>query len=84
MKTRWASPRSTSDIPPTRAERRACWPSAGNVLSKLAETAEHAGEFAAQNWVGMDEAETADWRKILRDLEAATAATFRRTVNLID
>jgi hypothetical protein len=47
----------------------------------LAETAEHAGESAAQNWVDMDEDETADWRRTLADLKAA--ATFRRTVNLI-
>jgi hypothetical protein len=37
--------------------------SAGTVLNKLAETAEHAREFAAQNWVDMDEDETADWRR---------------------
>jgi hypothetical protein len=56
--------------------------SAGAVLNKLAETAEHAREFAAQNWVDMDEDATADWRRTLADLEAA-AATFRRAVNLI-
>ncbi|GAA3845049.1 hypothetical protein GCM10022226_80230 [Sphaerisporangium flaviroseum] len=60
--------------------------SVGTVLNKLAETAEHVGEFARefgeQNWVDMDEDETADWRKVLADLEAA-AATFRRTINLI-
>ncbi|WP_406314284.1 hypothetical protein OHA77_38885 [Streptosporangium sp. NBC_01639] len=55
--------------------------SAGTVPNKLAETAEHAVEFAAQNGVDMDEDETADWRRTLADLEAA--ATFRRTVNLI-
>jgi hypothetical protein len=48
--------------------------SAGTVLNKLAETAEHVGEFArefaAQKWVDMDE-------------EEAAAATFRSTVNLI-
>ncbi|TDC99051.1 hypothetical protein E1292_33240 [Nonomuraea deserti] len=56
------------------------------VLNRLAETAEHIAEFARkfgdQNWVDMDEDETADWRKVLTDLEAA-AATFRRAVNLI-
>lgn len=61
--------------------------SVGTVLNKLAETAEHVGEFARefgeQNRVDMDEDEAADWRKVLADLEA-TAATFRRTVNLID
>ncbi|MEU4409176.1 hypothetical protein AB0F88_32095 [Streptosporangium sp. NPDC023963] len=60
--------------------------SVGTVLDKLAETAEHVGEFARefgeQNWVDMDKDEAADWRKVLADLEAA-AATFRRTVNLI-
>jgi hypothetical protein len=60
--------------------------SVGTVLNKLAETAEHVGEFARefgeQNWVDMDDDETADWRKILADIESA-AATFRRTVNLI-
>lgn len=60
--------------------------SAGTVLGKLAETAEHvsefAREFAAQKWVDMDEEGAADWRKVLADLEAA-AATFRRTTNLI-
>ncbi|GAB2495111.1 hypothetical protein [Streptosporangium sandarakinum] len=56
--------------------------SVGAVLNKLAETAEHVGEFGEQNWVDMDEDETADWRRVLTDLEAA-AATFRRTVNLI-
>lgn len=60
--------------------------SVGTVLNKLAATAEHVGEFARefgeQNWVDMDETETADWRQALTDLEAA-AATFRRTVNLI-
>ncbi|MEV6867447.1 hypothetical protein AB0M44_41460 [Streptosporangium subroseum] len=60
--------------------------SAETVLSKLAETAEHIGEFArefaAQNWVDMDQDETANWRKALAGLEAAVA-TFRRTVNLI-
>jgi hypothetical protein len=58
----------------------------GTVLNKLAETAEHVGEFTRefgeQNWVDMDEDETTDWRKTIKDLEAA-AATFRRTVNLI-
>ncbi len=58
----------------------------GTVLNKLAETAEHVGEFtrefAEQNWVDMNEDEAADWRKTIKDLEAA-AATFRRTVNLI-
>lgn len=61
--------------------------SAGTVLNKLAETAEHLGEFAReftdQQWVDMDEDETADWRKTLADLKTA-AATFRRTVDLID
>ncbi|MBB5136971.1 hypothetical protein HNP84_006723 [Thermocatellispora tengchongensis] len=56
-------------------------------MNKLAETAEHVGEFArefaAQNWVDMDEEEAVGWRKALADLEAA-AATFRSTVNLID
>lgn len=60
--------------------------SVGTVLNKLAETAEHVGEFARefgeQNWVDMDEDETAGWRKVHADLEAA-AAIFRRTVNLI-
>ncbi|MEV0391355.1 hypothetical protein [Nonomuraea sp. NPDC050643] len=60
--------------------------SVGTVLNKLAETVEHVGEFARefgeQNWGDMDEDETADWRKVLADLEAA-AATFRRAVNLI-
>ncbi len=60
--------------------------SVGTVLNKLAETAEHVGEFARefgeQNWADMDEDETADWRKVHADLEAA-AAIFRRTVNLI-
>ncbi|WP_155354958.1 hypothetical protein [Acrocarpospora macrocephala] len=62
--------------------------SVGTVLSKLAETAAHVGEFArefgTQNWVDMDEDEdeAADWRKVVADLEAA-ATTFRRTVNLI-
>ncbi|MFC5827262.1 hypothetical protein [Nonomuraea insulae] len=41
--------------------------SVGTVLNKLAETAEHAGEFARefgeQNWVDMDENETADWAR---------------------
>ncbi|MEV0386040.1 hypothetical protein [Nonomuraea sp. NPDC050643] len=61
--------------------------SVGTVLNKLAETAEHVGEFARefgdQNWVDMDEDETANWRKVLADLEV-DAATFRRAVNLID
>ncbi|MGI5201299.1 hypothetical protein ACQEU6_06840 [Spirillospora sp. CA-108201] len=52
------------------------------VLNKLAETAEHLGEFGHQHRVDTDQHETADWRKTLADLEAA-AATFRRTVNLI-
>jgi len=43
--------------------------SAGTVLNKLAETAEYAGKSAAQNWVDMDEDETADWRRTLADLE---------------
>ncbi|GAA3625335.1 hypothetical protein GCM10022419_133630 [Nonomuraea rosea] len=59
--------------------------SVGAVLNKLAETAEHVGEFARefgeQNWGDMDEDETAGWRKVLADLEAAAAA-FRRTVDL--
>jgi hypothetical protein len=58
--------------------------SVGTVLNKLAETAEHVGEFtrefATQNWVDMDEDETADWRKTIADLEARH---HRRTVNLI-
>jgi hypothetical protein len=60
--------------------------SVGTVLDRLAETAEHLGEFArefgAQKWVDMDDDETAGWRKTLADLEA-TAATFRRTINRI-
>jgi hypothetical protein len=59
--------------------------SAETVLNKLAEIAEHLGEFAreftARDWVDMDDDETTEWRKTLADLEAA--ATFRRTVNLI-
>ncbi|MEV4116832.1 hypothetical protein [Nonomuraea sp. NPDC049695] len=60
--------------------------SVGTVLNKLAETAEHVGEFARefgeQNWVDMDEDETVDWRKALAGLEAAAAA-FRRATSLI-
>ncbi|MBB5782009.1 hypothetical protein [Nonomuraea jabiensis] len=49
------------------------------MLNKLAETTVHVGEFVRefgeQNWVDMDEDETADWRKVLADREAAAAAT---------
>ncbi|MEV0230157.1 hypothetical protein [Nonomuraea sp. NPDC050786] len=42
------------------------------------------GDIAAEpaNRVDMDRRETAEWRKVLADLEAA-AATFHRAVNLI-
>jgi hypothetical protein len=60
--------------------------SAGTVLDKLAETAEHLAEFARefgdQDWVDMDEPEAASWRNTIEDLKTAATA-FRNTTNLI-
>ncbi|NUP18798.1 MAG: hypothetical protein HOZ81_22475 [Streptomyces sp.] len=43
--------------------------SAGTVLNKLAETAQHVGESAARNWVDIGEDETAYYRRTLAGLE---------------
>ncbi|GAA5088226.1 hypothetical protein GCM10023259_102460 [Thermocatellispora tengchongensis] len=56
------------------------WP--GNWIRGSGWAPAPASEFAVQNWIAMDENETADWRKILADLKAA-ATSFRRTA-LID
>ncbi|MBE1582757.1 hypothetical protein ACFPOI_59975 [Nonomuraea angiospora] len=60
--------------------------SVGMVTEKLAETAEHVGEFARefceQNYVDVGEDKTADRRNALTGMEAA-AATFPRAVDLI-